>query len=370
MTKIDPRNGLRELAVDVWTGNHGPARPSSDTEPTPLDGDSPRIKTVLPGKSLVTGEALLPPLSAGNVYWLQPRWINAFNQTQWGEAIVWEVSSPPVERSPALLQVKHTTDIRAVSLTAKSTLRVSPSRKEVPFNYIFPNNKEVPFNASFRSNLTEATQPPDGTGDSQVHMRYKDYTMGIEIDGTTIRHRGIDIDEAAKVFPKLSATLVYDATGQVRSSSTDLSRVPSDMQESVKNFHPLAVDTLSAFALPMPNRITHPGETWHSSRKLPLFTGAPFETSTFDATCTYVGRRTRNSREEAVVTFTGPVKGEGAISGRVGGRVDGIAVFDIAAGWIVEVDARVSFDMDTVLFERPSRGYGVMDVKLVRVVKP
>jgi S1-C subfamily serine protease len=357
LTKLDPLGRMRELAVDVWTGTRGANRPASLKEPQSMPGDSTHSKAVLSlrGPSPSTGEVTLPNLPSGTVYWIQPRWIDGSNKPSWGEATVWEMKSPPVERRPILLQTKHQAGDRNVTLACKYNLKVGVG------------GGTAPLTSNFQYQLTESTKGPEASGGAAVTVKYKEFKYDVSLGGHGIRFR--HLEDYNKHIAKLEDTLHLDATGQLKKHDANRGGVPSSQQKMVNNWHQLGIDPLIAFAIPTTNEMTQPQRTWKSSRKIPLAMGGwSIEPSTVEAVYTYVGTRKRNNREEAVIALSGAVKGQSGQEGNVAGRIEGVAVLDLASGQISEVDAKIIFDMDAAYEDRPSKANGTVEVKLTRAV--
>jgi S1-C subfamily serine protease len=357
--KIDPMGKMRELAVDVWAGPKGDKRPPTKAKPQKLTGDTDHMKVKLDVKaaSPVSGDVALPSRTGDNVYWVQPRWINGAGEHRWGEAVVWEMKSEPVERKTVHLQIKHTAGERTTSMTNKSSVKVALGR-----------GMQLPINTNFTYQLAETTQAPDAQGGAQVRMNYREFNYDMHIGERVTRDGSI---EAAKPhLSKLNETLTFDSKGQMTRNSTDMSRIPAGAQRGVRNVHQPVVDLLGIISAPMPNRMTQPKEKWTATRKFSVSIG-PFssEGGQVDATYTFIGTRRRNNREEAVIAVTGGVKGAPDKESNLGGNVNGVIVLDTAAGQIVDADVQINFDMDADYEDRPSKANGTLDLKLTRNVR-
>jgi hypothetical protein len=87
MKVIDPLNRVQEVALDVWTGDRGDARPPARTQPAALAGDSPHQRVKLAyNQGTARADVPLPPLPPGKVWWLQPAWVNSNGETYWASA--------------------------------------------------------------------------------------------------------------------------------------------------------------------------------------------------------------------------------------------------------------------------------------------
>jgi hypothetical protein len=72
---------------------------------------------------------------------------------------------------------------------------------------------------------------------------------------------------------------------------------------------------------------------------------------------TYVGSRTRNNHEEAVVTLRGKVPGGRPNDAKSGASAEGSAVIDLTSGLISEADVLLSFDAEiSALAMQPGGG--------------
>src|SRR5204863_2875707 len=108
------------VSADVWAGkvvNGQKVRPPADRAPDAQPGDRTRVKVPLsynPDQNLrlgeshgAAGEANLPQLKDGEVYWFQPRYVGKDGKERWGEAVIVEMGRHPVEARPTTLTLRH-----------------------------------------------------------------------------------------------------------------------------------------------------------------------------------------------------------------------------------------------------------------------
>ena len=79
---------------------------------TPERGTFARLRWIVPAAFLAVvawllwhevGEFPLPARSPGQVFWLQPRFVNSSGKEQWGRAIAFSPDGPPVKRDAVVL---------------------------------------------------------------------------------------------------------------------------------------------------------------------------------------------------------------------------------------------------------------------------
>ena len=96
----DPLKRVKRVAIDIWLGNNDKPRPGTETTPKPVAGDGERQTFQLnydPEEQVARGDFPLPPLSPGQVYWMQPHFTNGTGKEQWSRATVYSPDGPPVE---------------------------------------------------------------------------------------------------------------------------------------------------------------------------------------------------------------------------------------------------------------------------------
>jgi S1-C subfamily serine protease len=356
--KLDPLARMRTVSLEVWTGDRGQSRPSATAQPSVQAGDSQHLRLTLNDNraQVSTGEVTLPALPGGKVYWVQPMW-NSQAGDHWAGAGVYEMRSPPVERKPALLQVKHQAGDRPLTLTNRWTWRLGQG------------GEERNISATMSTHFQESTRGVDPQGTANVHLQYNDMDIAIKV-GNEVQPRSARLTRLLTEVRRLAADLVVDRQGSLTRGNADVSQISRQNQQEVRELHGEIQQALEAFLVPMPNQTTQPLVPWRTTRTLPINVLGRTEPGTADMSYTYLGSRVRDGRQEALIGLTGQIRGnrpgrESAIAG----RVEGTAVFDLAAGQVSLVDARISLDMTVDIARRPTKALGTLDVKLQRTLR-
>src|SRR5262249_44531454 len=127
---------------------------------------------------------------------------------------------------------------------------------------------------------------------------------------------------------------------------------PGEVQ-AMTDFHRLIQQGLESLSVSFPGRgQVKPLESWKSERRVAVDTPGPVETGRLDVTFTYQGVRSRNGREEAVITMNGMVKGK---EEGIRGTATGDIVVDVVTGQTTAAKSTVVLQLDAVLSE-PGEG--------------
>lgn len=354
MDMIDPRNLIKEVGVEVWTGDK-PAddksgnRPPATKQPAAQDGDSPhvyyKLKYLAPeGK----GRIVLPELPPGKVYWKQPKWINSKGETHWASANPMPLTSPPVYRKPVNLVLRYTQGSkRSLDLTIENIFKVSSDEDADAFR------------VKTTAQLTETVKSTGRSG-SVLSLRYK-FPPSHDIllpSGKTIPNG--DLEQVKKNLPRLLISDVkLDHLGNItqqhisldQRSMAQLGPIQPQQIELMKEFHWSVQQGLESLSVSLPSGGTiKPLEGWRAERQLPIDTPGKAQTGKLDVTFTYLGTRKRDGREEAVISMGGLVHGrDSAISGKASGRI----LVDLANGQTIRADATVKLQLKAAILIRP-----------------
>src|SRR5262249_42800958 len=122
-TFLDPMKRIKELRVDVWTGNPGRDRAGSLTKPPAAEGDGLReSQKITYENGYATGTILLPKVPAGKVVWVQPVAVSTDKTEQWGTARTIQ-QFIPLERKSATLKVQlNAQEERTLRLKSSASL--------------------------------------------------------------------------------------------------------------------------------------------------------------------------------------------------------------------------------------------------------
>ena len=360
--KIDPLRRIRQSAVMVWTAPPGSPRPPAFADPGAQDGDSPHVKAVLRTKDehTVQGDVPLPALPAGQVYWAQPYWVNGRGEPRWAAGAAYELSAP-VERKPAQLAMKHANGQRLVNLNQKSTLKIGAGSVD--------KTRVVNTDTS----LMEVTRNVDNQGTADNRWEYKTFKItakeGDEAPPPEVQR---DLQNLMQNLPLVTATQRVSKQNVASPTVADLARVPLQNRQDVVKLHDEIRQGLEALSVTMPpNPAVAPLQTWKTTRTVPMRSlGGPGGAAQMETTYTFLGTRTNAGRQEAVIGIKGVLHGP-ANNGdfTLGGRSDGSAVFDVAAGQFSSANLTNVVDVNINIGRGSIKVSGTVESKMQRQVK-
>jgi len=369
VTVLDPLARVKSVGLDIWAGDGAAPRGPATQQPPKAPGDSDHLHANLlvgpadgggarPGERLASGDVLLPPLPPGKVYWVQPTLVNALGETHWGGgmSLVMDFNAnPAVERKPATLALRHQAAVRKMELTCTDTFKLRADDEDHALSMLVIGN------------MVEETQPDPVGGGARVVLQYERFRMDLTEDGERVE-RSERIANLVKHVPSVVGVLYVDAQGNLTKNDANLTRVPPAAREAAGDMHERIQHSLDALAVPLPNRLVQPGETWRAWRTLPIDTAGKFESGAMEMTYEYRGKRLRGGREEAVIGLKGVLRGPRGQEGRLGGWADGIALVDLATGQVTVAKTAVTVDMNAKTRFGPVKVTGSLDVKLTRAV--
>jgi predicted Zn finger-like uncharacterized protein len=343
MEMIDPRARVKSVGLEVWAGNAPPnpregTRPPAKSAPPVLPGDSAHQRHTLDKYlgGVGKGEVTLPELPTGKVWWVQPFWTYTSGETRWASANVYRPASPPVERKPADLVMRHRNGTRSVNLSISNTFRVGNDEDSVVGEM---RNRVA---------LRETVSGANAFG-ALVRVRYQ------SADRSFVHDKKVEPSRALPVIrphlPNLIGVLRVDAYGNLTHNTVDELRLAGNpVARQLIDFHEPVRYSLDTLAIPLPGKKVVAGESWPADgaeRQLGVVTPVGVEKANVKLTYTYLGRRTNNGREEAVISVDGVVRQTRHFGGRVGGTV----VVDLTAGQIAKADVQVKLDFQEVAID-------------------
>jgi predicted Zn finger-like uncharacterized protein len=349
MDMIDPRNLVKEVGLELWTGDK-PAddkagtRPATTAQPAKQTGDSPhayyKLKYMAPeGKA----EIVLPELPPGKVYWKQPCWIDGKGQKHWAAADAMTTLAHPVQRNPANLVLRYTQG-------AKRTLDLS-------FDNIFKvsgTDDADAFHIRTAATLTESVTST-GSGGTWLKLRYK-YPPNSDLlmpDGRSMPNG--KLEEVKSDLPRLIASVMQlDRLGNITQLAIEatpplrqLIQTKPKQAEAARQFHEMIQQGLAALSISLPAAGSiKPLESWKAERPLPIDMPGRTEAAKLDVSFTYLGTRRRDGREEAVISMDGAVRGKGD---SFGGRASGQFMVDLASGQTILADATMKLQLKALV---------------------
>jgi S1-C subfamily serine protease len=352
--KIDPLGRMKQFGLEVWTGERGQSRPACTAQPPAQPGDTSHQRQMLDNRpQQAAGNVPLPPLPAGKVYWIQPVWSNANNQTLWDAAAVHEVA-PPIERRPANLLAKHTGGDRPLQLNSRWTWKLAGG-----------DDDDRSFVISTEARMKETVRGSDTSGTASVRLDYTGFERQVMLDNEPATPDARAQRLVSDIL-NLGANMTVDRQGLAVRTEIDISRVPALSRKDLIDMHERVHQALEVVTIPWPNREIQPQTSWKMIRSLPIDRPGRHENGSLDMTYTYQGSRVRDGRAEAVVGISGHVRGRAGREVTVAGRAEGTAVFDLVAGTVSQVDAKVFIDTNG---DSGMKANGVLEVKLLRDVK-
>jgi len=370
MDTIDPRNLIKEVGLEIWTGDKpadakSASRPATTQTPTVQAGDSQhlyyKLKYLAPqGK----GEVLLPELPPGKVYWQQARWLNNKGEMRWEPAKPITNLPQPVYRKPANLVLRFSQgNKRALDLTLENIFKVGNDEADDAFR------------VRTTAQLTE-TVVSTGSNGTQLNLRYR-YPPSRELilpDGKSIPHPALE--RFKEELPRLITTIVQlDRLGNITRQVVDprplaqLSQIDPRQVKSIKEFHEMVQQGLEALAVSLPaSGSAKPLDSWKAERYLPIDTPGRAESGKLDMSFTYLGTRKRDGREEAVLGMEGLVHGKNdAVSGRANGQI----LVDLSNGQPLLAETTVKLQLKALLSkpgepEQELRVIAIMNFRMQR----
>ncbi len=336
---LDPLNRIRELRVEVWAGTPGPTRPPTREKPDPMAGDGPRqTYPVLYQKGVGLFDVPLPPLEAGQVYWVQPVLTTA-KGAHWGPALPTPVGMALLERKPANLTVSLTTEKeRTARVNSKFTVTLSIGKKSTVAT------------EETLAELLEVVQTPeekDGKKTAQIKTAFGELAISLGRDGkpTPVLNQ----QQAMGAVRTMPPVFVIDDSNAT-ASYIKVSLKQGPLKDVVDELNGMVHNPFEATQFKMPNRMVQPLEKFQSRSTMMLRTAnaqGPNRRATIvdlNLACTHQGIRKRNGRDEAVITVAGHLDGRFELKGKVGGLVSGKLAFDIAGGFVSSAQIKIVAD--------------------------
>jgi S1-C subfamily serine protease len=369
---IDPRRQAKEVAVEVWTAPEGSGyRPPAAEQPRTKAGDSPHRRVTLrhdPVTGRARGDVLLPTLPEGQVYWVQPCCAYQKGGMGWSSAGVFRFATQPFERRPADLRARLQSGASGtLSLKVETRLRVGGDEDA--------DLGGTRTGVVFREQVVQA-DPATGTVTHLFYDRAKsDHIKGKETEPSELWQT---------VRPYLARYLVgvieTGPSGKLKKNDIDRERVDQlfdtpegpGLMSVLTTFHEPIRQALDPMIVPLPNRQVTPGEAWKAQRCVPMPGPDTGKKVQAQLTYTYLGRRNRAGRDEAVLDVRGTVPG--TAEERLGGKVNGTVLVDLSTGQVsaAEVEVVVDVAIELGVLGGPPREIRVLattDIRMQRSVE-
>jgi S1-C subfamily serine protease len=359
---LDPRNLVKDVSLDVWTGDAGKPRGPSKTAPEKVQGDSnhARFPLTVNGRER-KGELVLPPLPDGKVYWVQPAFTNGAGETHWVAANVYKVSSQPVERKPADLVFKPAQGQRRELLLTNT---VSFKLGDDEDSLVGKSVTKAWFDAKVESYTQQGALATLSYLKAEKTNFHKVADKGNPDDFKPFPSKLLE--DVRSTLNKVRAKLVYDGTCNLTKSildPTSLAGFPREGAKSVQDFHKPLSEALNSVAVPLPNKTgVAPQDSWKATRTVPIETPDKLMVATYNLTYTYLGQRERDNRTEAVISIAGDLQQIDGKNVKVGGSMSGTALVDLGTGEVIM--ARTNTVMEQQVTLRSPEGPLTMNARI------
>lgn len=345
MEMIDPRNLIKEVGLEVWTGNKAADAKSGNrapdkAPPSPQAGDSQHVYFKLKYRAPEGREQIvLPDLPPGQAYWRRAKWITAKGETRWDASRPIQLTSAPVTRRPAKLVLRYTQgSTRQLELSIDNTFKVSS------------HEDSDTFRIHTAATLIEKVASTGG-GATVLTLKYKFQPSRDLIlpDGKSIPNP--TLEQIKKDIPRMVSSVVQlDGVGNIVQQSIDnrlLRQLDPKHRELLTEFHEMIQQGLESLSVTLPASGTaKPLESWKAERQLPIDTPGKTESGKLDVTFTYLGTRKRDGREEAVISMDGVVRGK---NDAIGGRAEGQIMVDLNTGQTILSETTVKLQLKALL---------------------
>lgn len=351
---VDPLGRIRQAGLEVWMGEPGPARPPSGA-PVAKANDSPHQRTLFTYKDgEASGEIVLPAIPGGQVYWLQPLVLNTTGQPQWVSAVAWDDMAPPLERKATTLALGHKAG-NNFPVRLGSTTKIRMERSGEDHTLVI----------GLDGQLAENTRTVDNQGTAAIRLDYVKMSMDVTMDGKPSNSNN-RMQQALQSLGQMNGDIRIDKQGNVLENKLDLTKVPAGARDGLSNVGDQVQQTLETLTIPLPGNMVNPGQSWNAQRSLPIDAAGKYDAGIIDMKYTYLGVRSRNGREEAVVSINGVVRARQGVKQYISGKTHGSAVIDIATGLVTQAMATVEVDLDLALNGQPAKADGAVEIKLQR----
>jgi predicted Zn finger-like uncharacterized protein len=334
---LDPRNLVKEVALEVWAGTPGTARGPSTKPPDAVAGDTARQRFSLNGNGNERkGEVVLPSLPDGKVYWMQPVFTNGAGQKQWVAANEYKVTSwEPVERRPADLVYRPRVGVHQnLILTHDLHFKVGDDEDSL----VGKSKTKVAFDSTVASFTVQGVD---------VALTYLDAE---KTNFIKVADKGKDefkpfpsetFNKVGGSYKKMRVHQPLDQTGNLKGKwILDPKSIPPGTTpqavEMLQSFHRPIAEALNSVGVSLPNKNgIAPNDSWKAVRNFPLETPDKLSIATFNMTYTYVGQRKRDGRDEAVISIAGDLQSIDGKQEKVAANMNGTALVGLLSGEII-----------------------------------
>jgi S1-C subfamily serine protease len=362
MEMMNPAGRIDKVAVDVWIGDDDKYQPppTRDNPPPQRPGDTPRQRYRLDSAfNGARGEMTLPGnLERGKVYYWQPVLTYKDGKVVYPMGARY-VPDIPVHRRPANLVFRNHPGAREVFL-----------QSSMSFQGVGAEGDEGKMVRAMKTKMVEKTGPVKADGSATVNLEVQGLDLSVTVEGKPLE------DEDKKEIQRIKDNGVFlrfqlevDGQGNLKSNRGGAFRAPDDVKETLNEMAEELQTDLESISVTLPNREVAPGDHWPGRRKMMVRTTGRGQGGDMEITYTYLGRRNRNGRDEALIELGGLIRKEGATK-RMGGRVGGRALIDLETGIISIATSTITLNVDTNRHEVKVKYTGVVEVRIERALPP
>lgn len=374
----DAMNRLKSVGVGMWVGEKGASRPAGE-EHKEAKGDVGYREVALTydkAKKVATGEIDFPKDADGRIYWAQAFYSNAMSSKRYLAGTAIPPGELPVERTPANLAPRYPVGSE-FTLTIAHQLKVSEKLEKGGVDSFarFTVGQELKL-----KELVEKAKTPTAhvqldlmmTGDAAK------LEVGVSGDKSAMPKELVDASEA---ITKWGGLLSVGRDGHAAGSTVSQLNVSPNAdvakKELANRLSQQWAGTVGEAVIKLPGKAVNAGDTWtdsptHKFKVRPeLLLGDPkngtaaIGTVKEDLTYTYLGRRDRAGRGEAVIKVEGVLRPIGSDSTTCG-SVDGRVVVDERTGMVLDARITREFDLEGKNKDLTIRSTGREVVKVTR----
>jgi hypothetical protein len=222
--------------------------------------------------------------------------------------------------------------------------------------------------------INELLGVPDAQGKSTMRCAVNrfnaDFKLPEELVNDDKKEKEKIDEEQRRIYngaAHLDLSMVINERGDVEKSTAVARTAPPDIKPRVESMGDDILNWLQSVSVPFPNRQMTYQETWRAKHPFAvLLPGADMHFKDVEMTYTYLGQRTRNDREEALVEISARIR-KREFGRKFGGKLEGRALVDLQTSIVTQAHATITMDFDLVLgrfANAPARG--TMDVTITR----